>query len=78
MKVESVWYGRTVMRSVREMYYEQAQAILDGTLSPQERAKLPDYSLLEKELRTLLDISRSFNVYDLCKKMRFEVLTVFF
>jgi len=44
------------------MYYEQAQAIIDGTLSNEEKAKFPDYSLLEKELRTLLDISRSINV----------------
>jgi DIS3-like exonuclease 1 len=61
-QIENVWYGRTVIRSVREMYYEQAQAVIDGTLSKEERAKLPDYPLLEKELRTLLAMSRSINV----------------
>ncbi|KAJ1664922.1 hypothetical protein IW140_003741 [Coemansia sp. RSA 1813] len=28
--VESVWFGRTVIRSACEMYYEQAQDLLDG------------------------------------------------
>lgn len=50
------------MRSVREMFYEQAQAILDGTLNPEERAKFPDYDILERELRAFLDISRAFQV----------------
>jgi hypothetical protein len=65
-QIENVWYGRTVIRSVREMYYEQAQAVIDGTLSKEERAKLPDYPLLEKELRTLLDMSRAINVRVVC------------
>ncbi|KAJ2549805.1 hypothetical protein EV175_004308, partial [Coemansia sp. RSA 1933] len=29
-KVDSVWFGRTVIRSACEMYYEQAQDLLDG------------------------------------------------
>ncbi|KAJ2712107.1 hypothetical protein H4R19_002927, partial [Coemansia spiralis] len=29
-RVRAIWFGRTVIRSACEMYYEQAQALLDG------------------------------------------------
>ncbi|KAJ2500141.1 hypothetical protein IWW47_003268, partial [Coemansia sp. RSA 2052] len=55
----SVWFGRTLIRSSCEMYYEQAQALLDGAtdvdgLDPKMEAPLRESTVeLSKAMRVL-------------------------
>ncbi|CAL8362129.1 unnamed protein product [Gadus morhua 'NCC'] len=44
--VHKVWYGRTLIRSSYQLYYEQAQALLNG-----EPAQVPELLQLEPEQR---------------------------
>eukprot|EP01117_Protostelium_nocturnum_P010562 TRINITY_DN3799_c0_g1_i5.p2 TRINITY_DN3799_c0_g1~~TRINITY_DN3799_c0_g1_i5.p2 ORF type:complete len:1114 (-),score=421.54 TRINITY_DN3799_c0_g1_i5:5440-8781(-) len=57
-EVVSTWYGRTAIRSVHEMYYEQAQRILDGKPTEEDRKKLPDISELKTEIELMTKIAR--------------------
>ncbi|XP_034143266.1 DIS3-like exonuclease 1 isoform X2 [Esox lucius] len=46
LQVNRVWYGRTLIRSSYQLYYEQAQALLNG-----EEAEVPELAQLPPEER---------------------------
>lgn len=65
LAVNSVWYGRTVIRSSYQLHYELAQALLNG-----EQAEVPELAQLGSEekdvklaeltqaLKTLTNVAR--------------------
>ncbi|KAJ1957444.1 hypothetical protein EC988_000830, partial [Linderina pennispora] len=57
--VTDTWFGRTVIRSACEMYYEQAQALLDGAASAPE---LGNKSLTEKLRSSIVELTTAMRV----------------
>ncbi|XP_039629459.1 DIS3-like exonuclease 1 [Polypterus senegalus] len=69
-KVLHVWYGRTIIRSSYKLFYEAAQALLDGDWTVVE--EIPELNSLPKDerekklevliwsLRSLMDVARHF------------------
>jgi len=51
------WFGRTIIRSCHEMYYEMAQRILDEESTEQDLKVLPDINQLRSEIRILTDLA---------------------
>jgi len=61
------WFGKTIMRSAKEMYYEQAQAILEGQPADHEYLRSLDASFLKK---ARIEIPRLAQVADLLRDQR--------
>ncbi|KAJ1949226.1 hypothetical protein FBU59_001236, partial [Linderina macrospora] len=57
--VVDTWFGRTVIRSACEMYYEQAQALLDGASTA---PGLQDKSLTEQLRASIVELTTAMRV----------------
>ncbi|PRP88289.1 DIS3-like exonuclease 1-like [Planoprotostelium fungivorum] len=57
-KVVNVWFGRTAIRSIHEMYYEQAQRLLEGKPTKEDLQQLPDAAELKREIEMLTKTAR--------------------
>jgi DIS3-like exonuclease 1 len=57
-RVLNTWFGRTIIRSCHELYYERAQRVLDDQTTDDDRRVLPDLKQLKPELELLTALAR--------------------
>ena len=61
-ELKSTWFGRTIINSGHELFYELAQKIIDGTVNEAQRDSIKNLKQLEIDLIHMRDIARILRV----------------